>query len=212
MLTVVGVIEDQRSPEGWMPSEGDQIVTQGGGNGEEPAITARVTGSTADAVRTITRIIEETSPSLHVVESVPLRQTVDEARAPQRFLRLLLIGFAACALLLAAIGLYGVMAFGVAQRRREIGVRMALGAGRGAIVSLVLREGLGITLAGLVAGCVGAVALARLLKSMLLGVTAADPASYVLATAVVLAAAGVALWIPTRRALAVDVVQVVGGD
>ena len=209
LLTVVGVIEDQRAHDGRMVGDSVHLFLQGARFDEEPALLVRVRRDAAAAQRLVARMIEEGAPALRVIDAATLRQTVDEARAPQRFTRLVLIGFAACALLLAVVGLYGVMSYGVAQRTHEIGVRMALGAGRRQIGRLVLGEGLSITLAGVLAGGAGSLALGRLLDGMLLNVSARDPAAFVVAAATVVLAALLALWIPTRRALRVDPIAAV---
>lgn len=209
LLTVVGVVEDQRTPEGAIFGDSLQLILQETRAVDEPLITIRVRGDASSALAEVRRVFEEGAPQLRVIDAATLRQTVDDARAPQRFTRLVLTGFAACALLLAVIGLYGVMAYGVAQRRHEIGVRMALGAGRREIRRLVLGEGLGITLAGVVAGCAASLALGRLLRGMLSQTSARDPWAFAAASAVVVLAALVALWIPTRRAVGVDPLEAV---
>jgi putative ABC transport system permease protein len=209
MLTVVGIVEDQRGHDGRIVGDSLHLFLQGARLDEEPAITVRVRGGASAALQEIKRVITQGAPQLRVIEAATIRQTVDDARAPQRFTRLVLIGFASCALLLAVIGLYGVMSYGVAQRTHEIGVRMALGAGRRDIRRLVLGEGLGITVAGILAGCAGSLALRRLLDGMLLQVSARDPGAFIAASALVVAAATLALWMPTRRALGVDPIKAV---
>jgi putative ABC transport system permease protein len=112
--------------------------------------------------------------------------------------------FGLTALLLAGVGLYGVMSYAVSRRTREIGVRIALGAGRGDVLRMMLRHGLLLTVLGLALGSVAALSLTRLIKTMLYGVGATDPLTFV---AVALLLAGVALlacWIPARRATKVD--------
>lgn len=106
--------------------------------------------------------------------------------------------------MLAAIGLYGALAFAVAQRTRDIGVRMALAAQRGDIVSMVMREGLTIALAGAACGAPGSLAAARLIGSQLYGVAPTDPLSFAGATALLISVAALAAWIPARRATGVD--------
>jgi ABC-type antimicrobial peptide transport system permease subunit len=122
----------------------------------------------------------------------------------RRGITLLLGVFSAFALLLAAVGLYGVLSYDVSQRTREIGIRGAIGASHGQIIGLILRQGLWKTGVGLAAGLVGAFFLSRYLSSLLFEVTSADPASY---CAVLLLLTGVALlacWLPARRAAKVD--------
>jgi putative ABC transport system permease protein len=128
--------------------------------------------------------------------------------APSTFLRrypaLLIGGFAVVALLLAAIGLYGIMTFAVARRTREIGIRLALGAQRREVVGMVLSAGSRVVAAGLALGVAGAVAATRVLSSILFRVRPLDPVSLVLVSALLAAVALLACWIPARRAAGVD--------
>jgi putative ABC transport system permease protein len=112
--------------------------------------------------------------------------------------------FAAIALSLAIMGIYGVMSFAVAQRTREIGIRMALGAGRRRVLGLVVREGALLAGAGVLFGLVAALALTRVLRSMLFEITPSDPWTYVAMVAVLAAAALIASLLPARRAAGVD--------
>jgi putative ABC transport system permease protein len=118
----------------------------------------------------------------------------------------LLLGglFAAVAMLLAAVGIYGVMAFSVSRRTREIGIRVAMGARRGQVIWMVLRQGMTLVLAGVLLGSVAALAAARGIGALLYGVTARDPATLALIPGVLIAAAAVACVVPARRACSVD--------
>jgi predicted permease len=129
---------------------------------------------------------------------------VDESLAARRFAMVLLAGFAALALLLAAIGLYSVMSYTVAQRTHEIGVRMALGARPGDVQRLVIWQGMRLTLVGLALGVGGALALTRLMESLLYGIKPTDPSTFLLVAAGLAAASALACWIPARRATRVD--------
>ena len=135
-------------------------------------------------------------------------QTMDdilsEEVATQRFNAGALAGFAALAALLAAVGIYGVMAYAVAQRTREIGVRIALGAGPQRVLGMVLKQGLGLALIGVVLGVGASLALTRLMSTMLFGVKASDPATYAGVAAGLTVVALAACWIPARRATRVD--------
>jgi ABC-type antimicrobial peptide transport system permease subunit len=116
----------------------------------------------------------------------------------------LLAAFAGFALLLAAIGTYGVLSYGVTQRRREIGIRMALGAQRALVLPSVLGQGLQLTCVGLVAGLAGALALARLMDALLFGVRPIDPATLVGVAALITAVSAAASLVPALRATRVD--------
>jgi len=177
-------------------------------------VAQRPTQSASFVLRTTTDPGALASPARAVVLAADPDQAVSATRTLQylldygtgerRFALALLALFAAAALLLAAVGVYGVVAYGVSQRTHEIGVRMALGAERRAILGLVLRQGMGMALAGVGAGLLGAFALVRLLQGMLFGVDSADPATYAVTAAVMTAVAFVATWVPARRATRVE--------
>jgi predicted permease len=131
-------------------------------------------------------------------------QLVSDAVGERRFAMLLLVLFAALALALAAIGIYGVIAYSVAQRTQEIGVRMALGAQRSDVLRLVLRQGLGMAWVGLGAGIPAALVLTRLLSSMLYGVTPSDPLTFASVIVFFTAVAALASYLPARRATRID--------
>jgi predicted permease len=133
-----------------------------------------------------------------------LEAMVEESIEQPRFFAMLSSAFAILALTLAAIGLYGVLAYAVTQRTTEIGVRMALGATRPEVFRLVVGEGLRLTAAGLVCGLAGSLAVGRLLTTMLFGVGPADPRIFTGTVAVLVAVAGLACVIPARRATRVD--------
>src|SRR5579864_958213 len=133
-----------------------------------------------------------------------LKQQADDSVAQQRLMAVLSGFFGGLALLLTAIGLYGVMAYVVTQRTHEIGIRMALGAQRRSIVRLVMRDAAIVLLAGIAAGLLGSVWIARLVRQFLFGLTPNDPWTIALAVAAMVAVALLATWIPARRAMRVD--------
>ena len=133
-----------------------------------------------------------------------MTQLVASSVAQRRLSVQLLGGFAGGALLLAAIGLYGVLAFVVAQRTQEIGIRVALGAQRGDVLRLVLRQGMTLTATGIAVGLAVAVALTRLMRSLLFGISATDPVTFALVPLLLAAVALLACLLPARRATRID--------
>jgi ABC-type antimicrobial peptide transport system permease subunit len=129
--------------------------------------------------------------------------------ARSRFSATLLSLFAALALVLAVVGTYGVLSYGVTQRRKEIGIRMALGARPGMVLGMVLREAGGVVAVGLAAGLLGAFALTHLMRGLLYEVSAIDPAIYTVVAVLLAAAAIVASIIPARQAASVDPVSTI---
>jgi hypothetical protein len=134
----------------------------------------------------------------------PLAEVLSASLAQQRMQTGLLGLFSGAALLLGAIGLYGVLAYSVAERKREIGIRMALGAERGQILSLVIAHGLKLTLTGMVLGILCGLALGRFMHNLLFGTNAADPLTFAVVGGVLLVVAVAACWIPAQRATRVD--------
>ena len=133
-----------------------------------------------------------------------MEQVLSESVARQRFSTLLLGIFATLALVLAAVGIYGVMSYSVAQRTHEIGIRMALGAQRTDVLKLTLSQGLRLVLIGVIAGLAAAVMLTRVMSSLLFGVSATDPVTFAAIVLVLMSAALLANYIPALRATKVD--------
>jgi putative ABC transport system permease protein len=150
------------------------------------------------------RVIHDIDPGLAVFAVEPLDRTISRSVSQRRFTAFLLGAFAALAVILAAIGVHGLLSYNVAQRRQEIGIRIALGAGRGAVLGLIVREGVGIIFAGLIGGLAGALVLTRLLQALLFGVSPTDPLTFVVVAAVLAAVALMATLLPARRAARVD--------
>jgi putative ABC transport system permease protein len=153
------------------------------------------------------RIILDLEPRAAFDDVGPLTTKVAASVAQPRFSASVLAGFAGVAVLLAAIGLYGVLSYGVSERRREMGVRAAMGASRQQLISLILREGLGVVVVGLLLGLAGAAALSRLMQGLIFGVTSLDLWVYLAAPAVLVLVAIIACLIPARRAASVDPVE-----
>jgi predicted permease len=152
----------------------------------------------------IRREIQSVDPDLPVFGVRALRSIISDSLASRRFAMQILGFFAATAMLLAAIGIYGVMAYFVSQRVREIGVRMALGAQRGDVMKLIVRKGMSLALVGVAAGLVAALVLARFISGLLFGVSATDPFTLAAFTTLLAAVAFLANYIPASRAARVD--------
>jgi putative ABC transport system permease protein len=155
----------------------------------------------AAAVRQEVRAIDKDVP---VTQVQTMEKVLGASVAQPRFSMLLVGLFAALALVLSAVGIYGVMAYAVSRRAHEIGVRMALGAGAGQVLKLVLKDGMTLAFAGIVVGLLGAFALTRLMASLLFGIGAKDPVTFVSVAAFLAFVAFIACYIPARRATKVD--------
>jgi putative ABC transport system permease protein len=149
-------------------------------------------------------IVASLDPSQPAFDFKTMRERVEETWATPRLMSFLLVCFAVLALILAIVGLYGVMAYNGLRRMREIGVRLALGAMPAQIRMMMLGQGMRLLGIGLVLGFAGAIAASRVIRSLLFDVNANDPLIYVVVTLVLVAAAAVACWIPARRASRVN--------
>jgi putative ABC transport system permease protein len=168
------------------------------------ATVVRTTAAPQSAAGSLRQALARLDPEQAAGEIRTLDEYVARSIATPRFTALLVGSFAALALLLAGFGLYGVMAYSVAQRRREIGIRMALGARAADVRSLVVGQALRMGAAGLAIGLAGAVLVARVLDSLLFGVTAGDPLTFAGVSAALLAVLLIAAYLPARRATGVD--------
>ncbi|MEJ7809787.1 MAG: ABC transporter permease [Gemmatimonadaceae bacterium] len=182
---------------------------------QEPRIAVtllvRTAGDPAAAAPGVRAAIRALDPSLPITQLVTMRQAMLDSVARPRFFTLLLSLFGALALALAALGLYGVIAFTVSQRTHEIGVRIALGAGRGSVTALTLRYAMAPALAGIAIGLAASLLVTRVLASQLYGVTATDPATFMAVSALLAAVALVAAYLPARRAARVSPMEALRG-
>jgi putative ABC transport system permease protein len=202
--TVVGVVADVRhsrpedapAPQAYLPfAQSDPA---------RAFIAVRTSIPPAQLIPSIRRVIAEIDPGQAVADIRTMDQRVEDANARRRFQTFLLAVFAGAALFLAAVGLYGLMAYAVKQRTPEIGIRVALGAQRRDILRMILGQGIALTLAGLALGGVAALGLTRIIASMLYGIARSDPATIVIVPLVLIAASLLACYIPARRATRVD--------
>lgn len=210
MRRVVGVVNDtkQRSLDEASPATVFVLMTQAPegtrGNLAQSSFVVRTTGDPMLLSAAIQSEMRQLDPGLPVRNLRSMEQLVSRSIAPQRFNLSLLSLFAALGLVLAAVGIYGVMAYSVSQRTHEIGLRMALGAQARDVLKLVVKQGIALALVGVVLGLIASFALTRLMKNLLFGVSATDPA---ILAGVALLLTGVALlacYIPARRATKVD--------
>lgn len=167
-------------------------------------MVARTSAAPLASVGSIRAATKQFDPDQVLFDFKPMDELLSESIANQRFTMILLSIFAAVALLLSAIGVYGLIAYLVSQRTREIGVRVALGAQRGDILRLILGEGARLTCCGVAIGLAASLGLTRLLAKMLFGVRATDPVTLTFVTVILSAVAFLACYIPARRATRVD--------
>ena len=204
---VIGVVSDLKysrldadpQPEAYFPYTGMQRFDGAG-------LLVKLATPAAPMAATVTRTVAEVDPSQPVFEVRTMEQALIDSIAPRRFNLFLLGTFAGAALLLAVIGIYGIIAYSVAQRTHEIGVRLALGARVGDVTGMILRQALWIALAGVAAGILAARALTRLMGSLLFDVEPTDPATFVAVTSLLLVTAMLASLAPALRASRVDAV------
>jgi putative ABC transport system permease protein len=202
-VEVVGVVSDVRTvrldePPAMMVYLPDSHGQEKAGPPASVSIIIRTTNpqATAAAVR---QVLQNIDPDVPVRALRPMDQVVSKSLGVRRFQMSLALLFAACALFLAALGIYGVLSYSVEQRRGELGIRMALGAQTGDLRRLVIRQGMTPVAVGLGCGLISALLLGRFVRSLLFGLSAQDPLTIVLVALVVVAAAGLACYIPAAR-------------
>lgn len=204
--TVVGIVGNERlhglaedsPPAVYLPLP--QVPSASGGH----SLLVRVNGDPGSFAPALRAIVRELDPGLALFGVEPLAQTIANRMSQRRFTMLVLGVFAAVALLLAAVGVHGVLSYTVAQRTREIGIRMALGADPYGVRAMVVTEGAWLTIKGLAFGLVGALVVTRILSTLLYGVSAQDPLTFAGVALALGAVALLASWLPARRAAGVD--------
>jgi ABC-type antimicrobial peptide transport system permease subunit len=177
-----------------------------------PTFVVRGSARHAELTTTLRRLVREIDAGTAIDNVMPLRALVSASWAQPRFAASVVSGFAVLALGLAAIGLYGALSYSVSQRRRELGVRAALGATPGALVRLVLRDGMSVTLAGVGLGVVAASLLTKLMTSLLFGTSPLDPLSFSLGPALLVTVGVAASLVPALRAASIDPAKVLRGE
>jgi len=196
-----------------LDGSGDAVyepLTQGWTQGLN--LFVRTAGSPAAVVDRVRAVLRSVDPAIPLNDVVPMEDRVYASIAQPRHLTTLLGGFAVAALALAAVGIFGMLSYTVSARRREIGVRMALGAPHGAVVRMIVRRGMGHAVAGAVLGLAAALAGARWLAGALYDVRATDPATLAAVTLLLLGVAFVACWLPARRASMIDPTEAIRAE
>ena len=212
--TVVGIVGDVRqtsldeklAPQIYLP-EAQWFSADGA-----MVLTARTHGDPAQLAGAIRAAIRAVDPTLPILNVATMEEVVSSTAQQRRFAFILFQVFAVVALLLAAAGIYGVLAGSVTERTRELGIRSALGASRRGILALVVRQGLVLTATGLVAGALGSLLLSRFLQRLLFGVGSTDPVTFAGVVVVLVAVALTACWAPAWRATRVSPLEAIRGE
>jgi putative ABC transport system permease protein len=205
---IVGVVADTRTASLTAPPAPEMFYPVLQRPEQFTGILIRTDGDPAALARSVRAAIADVDPTVALTNPTTMEQIVEQSMADRKLTMSLLIAFAGLALLLASLGVYSVMAYSVTQRNAEIGVRMALGASAGTVQGMVLRQGMTLALVGLGIGLAGALALTRLMTTMLFEVGTRDPLVYLSIGALLAAVAALACWLPSRRAARVDPARV----
>jgi putative ABC transport system permease protein len=210
--TFAGVVADLHLMDARTPPRPTVYLSASRFPGEQRDLVVRAAGTPESIVPALRAAVTALEPSLPLYRVTTLPRLVDTSLAADRFTTFLLGAFALVALTLAAVGIFGVFSADVAQRRKEIGVRLALGAGSSRVMFMLLRQSLARALAGVLVGTAVALIAARSMASLLFGVQAADPTSLVTVAAVLLAVATAATLIPAVQAIRLSPVSALRGD
>jgi ABC-type antimicrobial peptide transport system permease subunit len=202
--TVVGIVADARTESLARAAEPHLYASLYQQQGKHLAIFLRGHVETGSIARAVREQVQKINPALPVFGAMTLTETVSESLAVRRLSMKLIAMSAVIALLLAALGIYGVMSYTVSERAGEIGLRRALGAGSVDIVGMIMRQGVDLVMAGVGVGLVGSVIVSRAMAGLLVGVSPTDPLTLVLATVLLTAVALAGCFLPTRRAVRVD--------
>jgi len=208
-LTIAGVVGDvkhsgldrQTRPEMYVPYLQPLLPSW---NVPPMFLVVRSESEPASLIAAVRGVVQELDRDQPVYSVATMEQLLSGSTLQRRFNMTLLAVFAALALILAGVGIYGVMAYAVTERTREIGIRMALGAQARDALKLVISQGMRLTLVGVALGLMGAFALTRLMKNLLFDVSPTDPLTFIVIALLLISVALLACWIPARRATKVD--------
>jgi putative ABC transport system permease protein len=213
--TVVGIVSDvraydlQKNVPDWINGTiyfpyTPNATLEGGRVPSDMTVVVQSSLDESQVQNVFRRTIASLNPEVPASEVKPMRAIVSESASTPASTTVLFVAFAALALVLGLIGIYGVLSFLVSRRTREIGIRLALGAQRSDVLRLVMKEGAKFSLIGIALGLASALAISRLLASELYGISPADPATFLAVTILMTAVTLLACYIPTRRAMRVD--------
>src|ERR1019366_6210215 len=212
-LTIIGVVRNAKqedwasppSPEIYLAAlQNQEFLGNGDSHTAYITLVARTSGDPADLASTVKRTVWSFDRNLPISEVLTMDRVVADAASLSRFEMLLFGLFAVVALVLAAVGIYGVMNYSVSRRTREIGIRISLGASRAAVLRMVVRQGMMQALAGTAAGFVGALLLSKLMSRMLYGVRPNDPVTFAGVAMVLGVVALLASCVPARKATRIE--------
>jgi putative ABC transport system permease protein len=217
--TIVGVVADYHHnglltpvKRAWFVPQNQWAISNGGRARRSMTMAIRTSADPVPLLEPVRSIVRKMDPDLPLTQVTTMDAVLSAATQEQRFTVGLMAGFAALALMLAAVGIYGVISYSVSQRTREIGIRLALGAGVGEVRSLVLRQGMAPAVTGIVIGLGLAVLLTRYLRTLLYGVAPLDPLTFGTIPVLLLMVAVVSVLIPAARASRVAPVEALRGE
>jgi predicted permease len=218
-VNVIGIVADERhngvtgvvKEKFYIPHSQWHVVT-GGSIIRNVFVVARTAGDPLAVAASVRNEIRQLDPNLPVANIRPMREVVSTALATPRLTGFLLGAFAAIALALAAVGIYGVLSYLVSQRTHEIGIRLAIGADRMQVLGMILRQGITLAVAGILVGLAGAFALTRMMASLLYQVQPSDPVTFTAVPLALIAVAAFASYLPALRATRVSPVQALRMD
>ena len=209
---IVGVVQDVKYFGLSQPSDPSLYLPLAQAPFRRISFTLRTTADSESLVAMVRREIHATDPTVPISRISTMERIVSTSVARERFSMLLLMMFAAAALVLASVGVYGVMSYGVSQRTAELGVRIAMGAEPEDVLGLILKQGALLAAVGVGLGLLGAGLLSRVMASQLYGIGATDPATYAAGAGTLFAVALAAVYVPARRAARLDPVVALSGD
>jgi putative ABC transport system permease protein len=203
-VTIVGIAKDLPHRAIDSSPQPDWYLSRPLGPQRNQILLVRTSGNPSDLSAPIRRTVAGIDRNQPVANIEAMTDVVRDTVAPRKFNTLVLTLFSAIAMMLAALGIYGVMAYSVAQRTHEVGIRMALGAQKGDVLGLILRKGLMLTLTGVAIGLAVALVLTRLMTTLLFGIAPTDATTFVAVSVLLIMVALFACYIPARRATKVD--------